>query len=156
MNNAMIISNSRCRDRRQGMPFFCQYHLGIKPGRRVNERRAVENGQPRYVDRYPGHLMLCTVGILLLSILDACLTLNILAGGGEEVNWFMAILIEDSVEKFIVIKLLLTALALILLVIHHKVQMTAKIYVWHLKYMILAGYGTLIGYELVLLSVMAK
>ena len=156
MNNAMIISNNRCRDRRQEVPFFCQYHLGIKPGRRVIDRRAAENGKPRYVDSYPGHLMLCAVAILLLSILDACLTLNILAGGGEEVNWFMAILIEDSVEKFIVFKLLLTALALILLVIHHKVQLPGKIHVWHLKYMILAGYGMLIGYELVLLSVMVN
>lgn len=152
----MIISDNRCQDRRQGIPFFCPYHLGIKPGRRMTERRAAENGEPRYVDRYPLHLMLCTVAILLLSVLDACLTLNILAGGGKEVNWFMAILIEDSVEKFIVIKLLLTGLALILLVVHHKVKLTGKICVWHLKYLILSGYGALIGYELVLLSVMAR
>ena len=153
MDNALTTSDNRGQDRRQGMPFFCLYHLGIKSGRRMTERRAVANGKPKYVDRYAGHLMSCTIAILFLSVLDACLTLNILAGGGEEVNWFMAVLIEDSVEKFISIKLALTALALVLLVIHHNVQLAGKIRVWHLKYMILAGYSALIGYELFLLAV---
>jgi hypothetical protein len=152
MSNALSIFNNRGQDRRKGMPFFCPYHLGIKPGRRTAERRTLKRGTPEYVDHYAGHLMLCAIAILFLSFLDACLTLDILAGGGEEVNWFMAVLIEDSVEKFIAVKLALTALALMLLVIHHNVQLAGKIRVWHLKYMILAGYGTLIGYELILLT----
>lgn len=155
MSNALTVSDSRHQDRRKKMPFFCPYHLGIKPGRRMAERRALEHGQPKYVDRYAGHLLLCAVAILLLSFIDACLTLNILAGGGEEVNWFMAALIEDSVEKFIAFKLTLTALAVVLLVIHHNVRLTANIRVYHIKYTILSGYGTLIGYELILLGLIA-
>lgn len=152
MANAISASNNRYQDRRQGMPFFCLYHLGIKTGRRTSERRLMERGKPGYVDRYAGHLMLCTVAILFLSIVDALLTLNILAHGGEELNWFMAILIEDSVGKFVAFKLTLTSMALILLVIHHNVHLIKKIRVRHLKYMILAGYSMLIGYELYLLK----
>lgn len=154
MADTIAISNNRCQDRRQNMPFFCAFHLGIKTGRRASERRA-GRGEPRYVDYYSGHLMLCTVAILFLSMLDAFFTLDILAKGGEELNWFMAVLIEDSVEKFVGFKLALTSLALILLVIHHNVQLTQRIRVRHLKYMILAGYSVLIGYELHLLHLAA-
>lgn len=78
-----------------------------------------------------------------------------MANGGEELNWFMAILIEDSVEKFVSFKLALTSLALLLLVIHHNVQLTGRMRVRHLKYMALIGYSALIGYELHLLELAA-
>ncbi len=147
-------SNNRCQDRRQDMPFFCAFHLGIKEGRRIGERRA-GRGKPRYVDYYAGHLMLCTIAILFLSALDAFLTLNILANGGEELNWFMAVLIEDSVERFVGFKLALTAMALMMLVIHHDVQLMGRIRVRHIKYMILCSYSVLIGYEFYLLELAA-
>jgi len=153
MNFAAVV-NHRSEDRRQGMPFFCAYHLGIRPGRRMNERRFSKGGAA-YVDRYSNHLMFCVIGILLLSICDAVFTLRILANGGEELNWFMAVLIDDNVNKFIAVKLALTSLALILLVIHHNVRLTSKLYVRHLKYMILTGYSILIGYELHLLNLAA-
>lgn len=151
MVNGGAISDNRCQDRRQGMPFVCAFHLGIKTGRRTGERRT-GRGKPGYVDYYAGHLMLCTIAILFLSILDAFFTLNILANGGEELNWFMAVLIEDSVGKFIGFKMALTSLALVMLIIHHDVQLTEKIRVRHIKYMILSGYSVLIGYELYLLE----
>lgn len=148
-------SNNRCQDRRQGIPFFCAFHLGIKTGRRISERRAAERGKPGYVDYYAGHLMGCAVTILFLSALDAFLTLNILANGGEELNWFMAILIEDGVEKFVGFKLALTAMAIILLVIHHNVLLTRTVRVRHISYLIIFCYSALIGYELHLLELAA-
>lgn len=151
MVNGVAISDNRCQDRRQETPFVCAFHLGIKAGRRTGERRT-GRGKPGYVDYYAGHLMLCTIAILFLSILDAFFTLNILANGGEELNWFMAVLIEDSVGKFIGFKMALTSLALVMLIIHHDVQLTEKIRVRHIKYMILSGYSVLIGYELYLLE----
>lgn len=155
MMNATTISDNRKQDRRQNMPFFCAYHFGIKMGRRSGERRGSARGKTVYVDRYAGSLLFCAVAILCLSALDGCLTLNILINGGEEINWFMAALIEESVEKFVAIKLALTAMALIFLVIHHNVRLTQSLRVRHLKYMILGGYGALIGYEWYLLELAA-
>ncbi|PSJ17404.1 DUF5658 family protein [Nitrosomonas supralitoralis] len=152
MSKVNSIPYARNQNRRQDMPFFCSYHLGIKTGRRIGERRITEKGKPEYVDRYSGHLMICTVAILLLGVLDAFFTLNILAEGGEELNWVMAQLIEDNTQKFVIFKLALTSMALMLLVIHHNVRLTEKIRVWHIKYMILSGYAILIGYELYLLN----
>ncbi|MBL0011802.1 MAG: hypothetical protein IPP22_14180 [Nitrosomonas sp.] len=155
MVNAVAISNNRSQDRRQSTPFFCSFHLGIKAGRRIGERRTTNRGEPVYVDCYAAHLMLCVIGILFLSMADAFFTLNILANGGKELNWFMAVLIEDSVEKFVIFKLALTSLALILLVIHHNVRLTGRMRVRHLKYMVLIGYSVLVGYELHLLELAA-
>lgn len=143
----------RSQDRRRGVPFFCAYHLGLNAGRRCAERRVeTESGRAAYVDRYERHLMFCVIGIMVLSVCDALFTLRILGNGGEELNWFMLVLIEDSIEKFIVFKMALTGLALIMLVIHHNVRIFNQMRVRHLKYIILAGYGTLIGYELYLLE----
>ncbi|WP_295626940.1 DUF5658 family protein [uncultured Nitrosomonas sp.] len=152
MTKVISIPNIRNQNRRRTVPFFCTYHLGIKTGRRLGERRVPQKGMPEYVDRYPGHLMVCMVAILFLGMLDAFFTLNILARGGEELNWVMAQLIEDSTQKFISFKLALTSMALILLIIHHNVRLTEKIRVWHIKYLILSGYTVLIGYELYLLK----
>lgn len=155
MTEITAISDNRCQDRRQSMPFFCAFHLGVKAGRRVSERRTMERGRSGYVDYYASHLVLCAIAILFLSALDAFLTLNILNNGGEELNWFMAVLIDDGVEKFVGFKIALTAMALILLVIHHNVQLTNRLRVRHIKYFILVGYSVLIGYELHLLELAA-
>lgn len=150
--NAVSI-DSRVRDRRQSIPFFCAYHLGLKPGRRVGERRTESiQGASAYVDRYANHLMFCVVGIMLLSVCDAVFTLKIIANGGEEVNWFMLVLIEDSVDKFIAYKMALTALAAVMLMIHQNVRIFTRMRVRHLIYLILIGYCVLIGYELYLLE----
>ncbi|MDR4515360.1 DUF5658 family protein [Nitrosomonas sp.] len=148
-----ITENTRVRERRGAVPFFCPYHLGFKPGRRMNERRSgAVRWNAAYVDRYANHIMFCVIAILLFSVGDAIFTLKILAQGGEELNWFMAILIDQSINKFVAVKMALTALALIMLVIHHNVRIVYTIRVRHVKYAILVGYSVLIGYELYLLN----
>lgn len=122
----------------------------------MSERReSKKRSGAAYVDRYSWRVVFCVIGILILSTMDAFFTLNILAKGGEELNIFMAVLIEDNISKFVGIKLALTALALILLTIHHNVKLTACFRVRHIQYMVLAGYATLIGYELHLLELAA-
>lgn len=146
-----MASESRVQDRRAKTPFLCAYHLGIKSGRRESARR-VSRGSPVYVDRYANYLLFCIASILFLSALDAFFTLKILAHGGEELNWFMKVLINDDVAKFVGIKLALTSLALILLVIHHDTLLVAKLRLRYLVFMILVGYIMLICYELFLLQ----
>lgn len=88
----------------------------------------------------------------MLSVLDAYFTLNILERGGEELNWFMLIAIEESIERFVSIKLALTGLALIFLTIHYNAQYLLRLRVWHILYIVLVSYMVLIGYEILLLS----
>lgn len=154
MTSYAAAMDNRQQERRSKMPFFCLYQLGIKKGRRMQERR-LNIKTPAYVDRYAGHLMFCAIAIMMLSAVDAFFTLNILARGGEEINPFMAVLIEDSVSKFIGFKLALTSLALVLLTMHHNVLLTENIRVRHVEYLLLSGYTFLIGYELFLLRLSA-
>lgn len=145
--------DSRIQERRQKIPFFCPYQWGFKRGRRKIERRdEAGRGRAVYVDLYAGHLMVCVVGVLVLSICDAVLTLRILASGGIELNPLMSTLIDDNIEKFVAVKMALTSLALVMLVIHHNALVFKKLRVWHLKYVMLTGYAALIGYELYLLA----
>lgn len=150
-----VSNENRKQDRRAKTPFFCAYQLGIKTGRRKHVRRT-NQGSPVYVDHYANYLLYCVVGILLLGILDSLFTLRILAHGGEELNWFMDVLIRDSVAKFVGVKLALTSLALILLVIHHDTLLLAKFKSRYLLFVILVGYIGLICYELFLLQLQGQ
>ncbi|HMV12589.1 MAG TPA: DUF5658 family protein [Nitrosomonas sp.] len=144
MHTNMTI-DQRILDRRSTIPFLCPYQLGLKQGKRVLKRRSGSGAA--YVDTYSTYIVLCTILTIILSALDALLTLNILARGGVELNNFMAVLIDDSTEKFVSIKLALTSLAMIFLLIHHHVELTQSLKVKHLLILILVGYSTLICYE---------
>ena len=151
MQSKAVIIDRRRGERRAKQRFFCLYQLGRR-GRRTGGRRASDHG-PVYVDRYDSHLLWCTVAVIVLCALDAAFTLSLIAKGAVEMNALMAVLIEDDVFKFVSVKLALTSLAIIILVIHHKVRLRAGVRVWHVQYLILAGYLTLITYEIALLRI---
>lgn len=115
-------------------------------GRRVSDRAGF------YVDWYHPHLFFVALGILMLSALDATLTLILIHHGGSEINPVMAVLIEHDVQWFINIKLLLTTLGVIFLVTHCHFRLLKYIKVSHILYFCLASYASLISYECVLLS----
>ena len=149
MDSTAITTERRRGDRRAPQPFFSLYQIS-RHGRRPGGRRATDGV---YVDRYERHLLWCTVGVLVLCALDAAFTLSLLAKGAVELNAIMAALIEEGVFKFVSVKLALTSLAIIILVIHHNVRLRVGLKVWHIQYFILAGYLTLITYEIALLRI---
>jgi hypothetical protein len=148
VNQRML--DHRLQERRAKPPFICFYQLGIKRGRRVAQRRSGRGSA--YVDQYGWRLVTCVIAIVLFSATDAFLTMNILAGGGTELNYFMAVLIEEGMQKFIFAKLALTSLAVIMLAIHHEAKFYAGFKCRHLLYLFLLGYVCLISYELLLLQ----
>jgi len=145
-----LMTDQRQQERRAEISFICPYQLGAKRGRRVAQRRS-DHGAA-YVDQYGWQLVACVLAIVLLSTTDAFLTINILSGGGTELNYFMAALIEEGIQKFIFAKLALTSLAVIMLTIHHEVRLCIGLRCRHLLYIFLTGYVCLIGYELILLQ----
>ena len=86
---------------------------GFRPRRRGGRR-----AEDRYalVDWHEPHLLLTAVLILLLSTADAFLTLNILLLGGEELNPFMAWMLDRNLLLFTAVKMLLTGGGVIILV----------------------------------------
>lgn len=144
-------ANRRGTDRRCSTPFFSLYQLGFK-GRRQHARRSYSSA-PSYFDRYDATLLLCALGVVVFSALDAAFTLRLMAAGAIEMNAVMAVLIEDDIRKFVSVKLALTSLAILLLVIHHDVKLGSLLRVRHIQYGVLAAYATLIAYEVMLLRV---
>jgi len=119
--------------------------------RRRHGRRASDHGLP-IVDWHDPHLLAVSITILLLCSADAWLTLLLLTRGATEANHFMAALIERDLAVFTGAKMLLTGLGVVLLVVLARVQVAGPLRAWHLLYVILAGYGWLIAYELQLLA----
>lgn len=131
--------------------FSHPFSLKSLRGQRHRGRRK-EDALGIYVDRYEHkHRVLC-LGIILLSCLDAFFTLRILELGGEEVNPVMKYLLEWDIWGFIYIKLVVTALCIMILVTHIHFKWFRLIKVSYFLYASFAIYVSLIGYELHLLN----
>lgn len=120
-------------------------------GRRKSARR---QGQDYYLDRFPASLVFTGIGILLLSSIDALMTLKLLALGAHEANYFMLRLIEAGNTSFIAGKTLITLIGVVFLVTHahfHLLGITSGKQVLRI---LLGTYVALIIYELTLWAVL--
>ncbi len=90
--------------------------------------------------------------IVLLSCIDAAMTLTLLEHGAYEVNPVMAPIVGGSPLVFTLVKVGLTAGGVILLTLAARMRAFGKIPVSFLLYAVLLGYGSLVFYELRLLE----
>ncbi len=120
-------------------------------GQRVTSRRAQDHINT-YVDRYDAKLSAVTVAIIILCVLDAAFTLQLISSGiAVEANPVMAAVMMHSTEMFLITKFAMTGLCLMLLVLHVNFQVL-RIKVLHVLYGFLGMYAILIKYELWLFS----
>lgn len=102
------------RRRRPTSPFDA-----FRPGgRRQWPRRAEERAGPYFVDRFPTAMLAMIVALLVLTLLDGVLTLQLMDINSEEANPLMAQLISRGDVAFLMGKYLLTAAGLPFLVIY--------------------------------------
>jgi hypothetical protein len=97
-------------------------------------------------------LLAAAIGILLLSVLDAFMTLVLLEGGADEVNPIMGMFLYRNVAVFAAMKMGMTSVGIILMVILARYRFLRVLRVAWVLYGILAAYACLIGYELLLLN----
>ncbi|MGH8567709.1 MAG: DUF5658 family protein [Gammaproteobacteria bacterium] len=122
---------------------------GAWRGRRAAERRT---GTPAgYVDRYPASVVLAAVALFTLAMADAYGTLVLLEAGAQEVNPVMEALLEAEPAWFVPVKLAITAVGVLLLVLHKNFSLFGRLPVLKIMYGLLGLYGCLIAYEGVLL-----
>jgi hypothetical protein len=91
-----------------------------------------------------------TIGILLLCILDAILTLTLISNGASEVNPLMEPLVQGSGHNFAYWKFGLTAMGVVILTLLARLRFWGKA-VGTVLYVVLVAYIALVGYELFLL-----
>ena len=121
-------------------------------GRRERFRRDEDMGKPFVFDRYNLKLFLAITVILLLSILDAVLTLVVIQRGAEELNPVMAYFLEHGTPTFIIAKYILTNIGVLILLIFKNVFLTKfKIYTHSLFPCVIFVFMTVIIWELYLI-----
>lgn len=98
-------------------------------------------------DWHSAHWLGVCVLVLLLSILDAFLTLTLIRHGGTELNPFMAPLIDGGGPSFAYWKMGLTATGVLVLTAFAHVRLFGRVPAGCLLYLVLLGYLVLIGYE---------
>lgn len=126
--------------RKRPTPMFSRW---LFRGRRRSARRGIESDY-HYVDRLGGWIVAAFVAVVGLSCLDAWYTLDLLSGGkAVEANPVMRAALHLGDAHFVVIKTLVTVLAVGFLCLHKN---------WPLGRMCLAlaigGYSLLIIYHL--------
>lgn len=149
-----VIDDESCRrdlsDRRQDHKRALYYSLFKR--RRRGPRRDADSQTAQYVDVHEPAVVAVVFGVILLSTLDAFLTLNIISRGGEEVNPFMKVLLDYDVTTFFLAKFAITAVGLIFTIVHKHFRIFKTISGYHILYAVFFGYGCLIWWELYLLD----
>ena len=120
-------------------------------GRRRQVRR---DGHSYYLDWYKPSLVFTGLTVLLLSCLDALLTLTLLNRGAYEANLLMARLLETSDAVFVITKVAVTAIGIVFLLMHSHFRLLNITSGKHLLQFLVPVYGLLVIYELFLLGVM--
>ena len=148
--NASAVTDRRnAPDRRRRM-FYSLFYGGFNPRRRGARRTDARS--LRDLDWHQPQWLAVAVLIVILSCVDAALTLTLIAHGAYEVNPIMAPIVGGSALIFTLVKVGLTAGGVVLLTLAARMRAFGKIPVSFLLYAVLLGYGTLVVYELRLLE----
>jgi hypothetical protein len=141
------------RDRidRRSRRWWSIWYGSFNPRRRSPSRRLNDSGF-HSLDWYSAHLLGAAIGILLLSVVDAFMTLMLLEGGADEVNPIMGVFVYRNVAMFAAVKMGMTGVSIICMVVLARYRFMRVLRVAWVLYGILVAYATLIGYELLLLN----
>jgi hypothetical protein len=118
-------------------------------------RRAGRRGQEGCLisDWHEPHLLALALGILLLSVADALLTLTLLVHGAHEANPFLDWVLVHHPEKFAIVKMALTGFGVIVMVVLARATVFRVIRVSYVLHSCLAIYAGVIAWELWLLRI---
>ncbi|MCG6895892.1 MAG: DUF5658 family protein [Thiocapsa sp.] len=146
--------NHSLSDRRSGKERRVRHSLHrqlLGTGQRTGVRRSADRRQLHPLDRYDTSLFGLLMLILVLSLADAFLTLELLRRGAVEVNPVMAYYLRLGPQAFVTVKYLLTALPLILLLFLKDRFADRPGFRHLLPCTVAASFGTVVLWELYLL-----
>ena len=141
----------RHRIDRRRRPWWSVCYGSFNPRRRTPPRR-LDDSRFHFIDWHSAHLLAVAIGILLLCVVDAFMTVVLLQGGAYEVNPIMAALIYRSVALFAALKMSLTGVGITLMVILARYRFLRLLRVEWALYGVLIAYASLITYEVWMLK----
>jgi uncharacterized membrane protein YqjE len=137
------------RDRRKEMTSWRQMMFY---GQRQIIRRRTDRQRLTWVDKYSSNLFISILAVVLLSILDAFLTLFLINNGATEVNPFMAYCLSHGPSAFILIKYAITSISvLILLILSNVFILRFNIHTRAIFPYVIGAFGCVILWELFLI-----
>ena len=156
-NNSGSVSNApgyaekrSGKDRRAHQ--FPKWRYLLFSGRRAKARRKEDIHRTFYFDRYSSNLFAAIVAILMLSVLDALLTLYLIDNGSTELNPVMSYFIEYGPFVFMGAKYFLTSAGVIILLLFRNVLQKRSItHTQHLFSYIILAFASVIAWELYLI-----
>jgi hypothetical protein len=117
LTNDLYIPERRCGlDRRKGKLFIPSTHW--LTGKRETARRGEDRQKPYKIDIYSSKVFAAILVVILLSVLDAMLTLLLMSHGAVEINPVMAYFLSHGAIVFFGVKYLLTCTCLILVLLN--------------------------------------
>jgi hypothetical protein len=139
----------RDRAERRHRVWWSVLYGSFHPRRRTPTRR-LDDSRFHSLDWHSSHLLAVAIGILLLCVVDAFLTLQLLQAGAKEVNPIMAGLIYRSVATFAALKMGMTSVGVVLMVFLARYRFMRLLRVEWVLYGVLVVYFALIGYEILM------
>jgi hypothetical protein len=152
-DSASVLENRRQLMERRRRTWYALLLGNFTPRRRHPRRR--NESHFAAVDWHDRRWLVVASAILLLSGLDALLTLALLERGATEANPLMAVLVGADNNVFAACKLALTAMGVILLTVIARLRAFGHLRVSLILYTVLCLYSALIGYELWLFTRLA-
>jgi Domain of unknown function (DUF5658) len=141
-------------DRRQRI-WWAFLYGSVRPRRRYIGRRT-DDGGFQATDWHGAHLWAVSVGILILSVVDAFLTVTLMSGGAIEVNPIMAAVMGHDIGAFAILKIAMTGVCVMLMVFLARYRFMRVVRVEVLLYGVLLTYLFLVGHEMGMLRVLAE
>jgi hypothetical protein len=138
-------------DRRRRVLWSVVYG-SFNPRRRRPPRR-LDDSRFHSLDWHGAHLLAVAIGILILNVADAFLTVVLLSSGSViEMNPVLVTLVNGNVAMFAAVKMVMTGLSVILMVFLARYRFLRVVRVEAMLYGVLITYLILIGYEVGMLQ----
>lgn len=118
---------------------------------RRRELRREEDAEILFLDWHHPWLFFLSVGIMLMSCLDAFMTLKLIEAGMVEVNPFMAAMLGHGTETFAASKMLMTGTSILTLVFLAKARIFNRFRTGAFLTLFFSVYACLVCYEFVYL-----
>jgi len=146
MELSRAMADKRAIDRRSFS--WRTFVFGFARSRRLSLRR-VEDAEVLFLDSHHPWLFFLAVGTMIMSCVDAFMTLQLLQHGMIEANPVMAAALDQSTMAFVVSKVTITGISILILVFLAKTRFMNRVRVGLFLTVIFSFYACLICYEFV-------
>lgn len=146
MELSRAMADKRAIDRRSLS--WRTFVFGFARSRRLSLRR-VEDAEVLFLDSHHPWLFFLAVGTMIMSCVDAFMTLQLLQHGMVEANPVMAAILDQGTMAFAASKITMTGTSILILVFLAKIRFLNRVRVGLFLTVIFSSYACLICYEFV-------